>query len=139
MLARRDPCIVEIPQLGALIPWIPLTELITKRKDSFLSACLFLVAPCPTKGGVEFELFNCAEQSWNLQPVAASIRAARLCRNTSFNCILHSSDDKSFPKLGRPTITKFNHLREIVPSVYVKQRERKARWTKSRSEEHTSE
>src|SRR5580765_4800905 len=97
MLARRYPCVVEIPQLGALITWVPLTELITKRKDSLLSTCLFLVAPCPTKSGVELELFNCAEQCWNLQPVAASIGAARLRRNTCFNCILHSSDDKSLP------------------------------------------
>src|SRR5678810_350451 len=82
MLARRYPCVVEIPQLRALITWVPLTELITKRKDSLLSACLFLVAPCPTKSGVELELFNCAEQCWNLQPVAASIGAARLRRNT---------------------------------------------------------
>src|SRR5262245_65236440 len=67
VLASIDAGVVQVPQLGALILWIPLAEGVAERKDALLGARFFFVAPRPAYARVQAQLGNRVEQSHTLQ------------------------------------------------------------------------
>src|SRR5688572_26045872 len=51
--------VINIPKLGSLQFWIPLSKLISYGKNSFLSPCFFFITPCTADTTIKFEFFNC--------------------------------------------------------------------------------
>ena len=53
VLTAADLAVVEVPELGALVAGVPLTEGVAKRENPLLGPRLVLVAPCAADAGVE--------------------------------------------------------------------------------------
>ncbi len=70
VFALETAGVIEIPQLGALILRVPLTELEKKKKNALLGTRLFLVAPGAADTGVETEFFDGFKQRHRLVLVA---------------------------------------------------------------------
>src|SRR5436190_19433415 len=53
-----NSAIINIPKLRSLQFWIPLSKLISYRKDPFFSSRLFFITPCTTNTTIKFEFFD---------------------------------------------------------------------------------
>jgi hypothetical protein len=66
VLPRMLATVEEIPQFGALLPGLPLTETVAVREETLLGAGLLLVAARPAECRVEAELGQRVEQGHRL-------------------------------------------------------------------------
>src|SRR4051812_13677514 len=94
MLARRLLAVEDVPQLGALVLRIPLTEYIAMREEALLGTRLFLVAPASAEGRVDFQLINRVEQRDRLQRVTAGVWSALFLGAALVDRILHVAHDE---------------------------------------------
>src|SRR5688572_18591066 len=51
--------VINIPKLGSLQFWIPLSKLISYGKDPFFGSGFFFITPCTADTTIKFEFFNC--------------------------------------------------------------------------------
>ncbi|MDT4831032.1 hypothetical protein FQZ97_645210 [compost metagenome] len=127
VLAAMHAGIEQAPQFGALSLGIPLAEFVPERKNAFLGARLFLVAPRAPDAGIETELLDSLQQRHGLGGVArigftAQHHAAPRDR------VLDAAHDQGFAQLGRARVAEGDHFVEVVPGIDVHQREREAAW-----------
>src|SRR5580765_6306591 len=71
---RIDSRIVEIPQLGALVLRVPLTELVTEREEALLRPRLLLVAPRAADGGIEAMVTEAGQKSLCFEEATTILR-----------------------------------------------------------------
>jgi hypothetical protein len=53
VLARRPSAVEQVPQLRSLVARIPLAEIVTMRKHTFLGAGFLFVASCTAESAIE--------------------------------------------------------------------------------------
>ena len=104
MLAAVVAAVVQVPQLGALVLRVPLTELVAEGEDPLLGPGLLLVAAGATEGGVEAVLLDGVEQRRGLQLVAAGAWAGLLDDPPGVDRLLHRGHDQADAELGHPTV-----------------------------------
>src|SRR5262249_40376347 len=74
-LFRADPAVVEIPEFGALILWVPLTELVSEGKETLLCTGLLFVAPRAANRRIEVVVAKSGQESFRLEKATAPLRA----------------------------------------------------------------
>src|SRR3954469_17757769 len=89
VLALADACVVEVPQLRALVLGVPAAEVVAEREDPLLRAGPLLVAPRAAERGVEAVLGDRVEQRHGLQPVARGARPGLLDDAALVDRLLH--------------------------------------------------
>src|SRR5690606_1519999 len=58
MLAGALAAVEEVPQLGALVLWVPLAEFVAVAEEAFFRAGFLFVAATAADGGVELPAFE---------------------------------------------------------------------------------
>ena len=100
-LARVDPAVVEVPQLGALVLRVPLAELVAEGEDPLLGPGLLLVAA----GAAEQRVEAGASRRRRAAPGSGSGCASR-CGSSRTDAavdrLLDAGDDQLHAELGRP-------------------------------------
>src|SRR5687768_15589586 len=86
--------IVGIPKFRTLKLRIPLAELITNRKYSFLCSCFFFITTCTANAGIEFKFFYSIEQSICLKLVTAGEFPFLLGEPFCFYSVLYLTDNQ---------------------------------------------
>src|SRR6185369_3053836 len=120
-LAGIDPRIVEVPQLGALIFGIPLTELVTKGEEALLRARLFLVAPRAADGGIEAMVAKAGQQSLRFEEAATILRAKVEGIGARGDGRLIAPDEEVSADLLHASVPEFVHLGKFIARVHVHQ------------------
>ena len=89
VLARMNACVVQIPELRTLGFGIPLTEVITERKNPLFRPGFFFVTAGAADAGIEFVFRNGFQQSHSLRGIARiRLRIAQTNR-AAFNRIFN--------------------------------------------------
>ncbi|MNQ77374.1 hypothetical protein D3C85_922390 [compost metagenome] len=125
VLAAMHAGVEQIPQLGPLGLGVPLAEFVAERKDAFLGARLFLVAPGAADAGVEAEFLDRLQQGYGLRRIAR-IGLAPQDDAAAADRVFDAAHDQGFAQFGRACVAEGDHFVEVVPGVDVHQRERKA-------------
>jgi len=123
VLALVAAGVVQVPQLGALVLRIPLTELVAETHNPFLGAGLFLVATGAADAGVEAEFFDGFEQRDRLVLVA---RFAFVLQHdgAALHRVFNGTDDQSLAQFGGALVAEGDDFPVVVAGVDVHQRER---------------
>ena len=115
----------NIPELRALISWIPLATLVAKRKHSLLGSRALFIPPCAPPIAASYSPLRsassrapvlsapqqrCVPQANGFAP---SFKAARLVCTISFAPIARSV-----------AVAEIDHLPELVARIHVQQRKR---------------
>jgi hypothetical protein len=127
VLAAPVPPVVEVPQLRALGPRVPLAVLVAEAEHALLRAGLLLVAAGAAEHGIEAALADRAQQRDRLQPVAAGSRAGLLDDAAGVDVVLHARDQQPQPERGDGLVAEPQHLVEVVAGVDVQHGERQGR------------
>src|SRR5262249_3388110 len=93
VFAGIDPGVVQVPDFGLLVLWIPLTKAVAKAEKALLRAGLFLVTSGAADAAVEAKLLDRRQQGGNLQTIAADF-ARRRHGNPFGDGILDVADDE---------------------------------------------
>ena len=120
-LAGIDPRIVEVPQLGALVLRVPLTELVTEGEEPLLRARLFLVAPRAADGGVEAMVAEAGQESLRFEEAATILRAQVERVGARGDGRLIAPDQEVGADLLHVPVPELVHLGELVARVHVHQ------------------
>ena len=125
-LAREDPAVVEVPDLGPLVLGVPLAELVAEREHALLGARLLLVAPRRRRTARRSRCFSAASSSTGVwirlrEPLGSSLHQAALDR------VLDRGDDQLQAELLDPAVAVGEDLREVEAGVDVHHRERDPR------------
>jgi len=126
VLPWPDREVVQTPQLGPLVLRIPSTERITHAHDAFFCTRTIFIATRTAERDVEAMRGDRVEQRDRLQAVARAI-GFLLDGSPAVDRVLHLPDDQTLTELFDPRIAERDHLGEVVPSIDVDERKRKAR------------
>src|SRR6478672_592586 len=121
VLARTVPGVEEVPQLGALVLRVPLTELVAEADDALLGARLLLVAPAAAEEAVEPVLGDRVEQRHRLERVPGAV--GTLTQPSVVDVVLHARDDEAQTETLDRLVAVVDHLGEVVAGVDVQHRE----------------
>src|SRR6478735_7588998 len=121
VLAGTVPGVEAVPQLGALVRRVPLTELVAEADDALLGARLLLVAPAAAEEAVEPVLGDRVEERRRLQRVAGAVGA--LTQSAVVDVVLHARDDEAQTETLDRLVAVGDHLGEVVAGVDVQHRE----------------
>src|SRR5690606_25475465 len=117
--------IENIPELWPLSLRIPLSELITHRKNSFFSTSLLLITACSTNTSIKTVFFYGIQQCHRLQRITTGIFTFRLYHFPLINTVLHITHDELFPQVFHQPISERYGFRKIMTCINMHQRERK--------------
>src|ERR1035437_8177832 len=121
-----DACVVEVPQLGALVLRIPLPGAVAERVDALLGAGLLLVAARTAKGRIEVVVAQRIEQRLRLQQTAASLGIERnRIRSRSDGRLIAPYQQLRADRL-RHLVAKRNHFRKFEAGVDMQKRKRRS-------------
>ena len=120
--------VVQRPQLGPLVPWLPLTELVAHAEDTLLGPRSLLVAAAATEDGVMPALGDRIEQWHGLQRVPGAVGS--LTEPTVIDVVLDGSDLEGGAVELDGLVAELQHLGEVVAGVHVQHPE----WDRSRPE-----
>src|SRR6478735_2984842 len=121
VLAGTVPGVEEVPQLGALVLRVPLTELVAEADDALLGAGLLLVAAAAAEDAVETVVVDGVEQRQRLERVAGAVGA--LTQSAVVDVVLHARDDEAQTETLDRLVAVGDHLGEVVAGVDVQHRE----------------
>ena len=107
VLTGPEACVVEVPQFGALVLWVPRSEVVADREDAFLRAGAFLIAACATDRAVKTPVADGVQQS---PPVCNLFLEARgpvssTTRPWSIESCTQSDDQSRSPSLQAAAVT----------------------------------
>ena len=126
MLARAMLAVVQVPQLGALVAWVPRAKFVAQAEDALLGTGLLLVPASAAEDRVEPVVSDGVEQRLGLQRVARAVGA--LGQAAIIDVVLHRGDLETYALLGDGAVAKGQHLREVVTGVHVQQGEWDGSW-----------
>ena len=124
MLAGVLATVEQVPEFGALIFGVPLTEVIAVREKALLGTGFLFIASTATETGIVLMLFDGIEQSDRLQLIARGIRAFFLDHATGIDRFLDRSDHQARADFFDKFIAIGHGLVEIVAGIHVDQGER---------------
>ena len=115
--------IVDVPQFGSLVLWIPTVVLVPKGVDALFGSGFFFVSPSSSEDRVELVLIQSLFECLGLHYVGVFLTAMGKGSDACVNSLLIDVDDKIQAELLYEGIAKRNHLLKLPGGVHVHQRE----------------
>ena len=120
-----DAGVVEVPEFGALVFWVPLAELIAEGEDAFFGAGFFFFAACAAEGGVELVSAEGVEERLSFEHSDALL-AINWMREFAGECVF--VDDEFGADFFGDTVAEGVHFREFVAGVNMHEWEGELAW-----------
>ena len=117
-----DASVVDVPELGALVLWVPLAGLIAEGVDALLGARLLLVAACAAEGGIEAIVTQTVEQGLGLEQTAAALGVERDGVGSSGDGALVAPHQQLGAHLAGHLVAEGNHFAEFEAGIHVQKR-----------------
>ena len=123
VFARVFASVEEVPKFGALVFWIPLSEVVAMREEALFGASLFLIASSATEAGVVLVFFDRVEERDGLKFVARGVGSLFFNDASGIDRFLHKANDE----IGADEFDEFvaigHRFTEVVSGVDVDERE----------------
>ena len=121
--------VVDIPQFGPLVLWVPAVIAVPEGVDALFGPGLFLVSPGAAKDRVELVLVQSLFECLCLHDVGVFLAAMGKGTDTCINPLLIDVDDKIQAELLDEGIAESDHLLEFPGGVDVHQWEGRLTWS----------
>src|SRR5207244_6613555 len=112
-----QPRVVEPPELGPLVLWVPSVFGATQREDPFLGAALFFVAPGFAEGRIETAAVERLLQGRGLHNRGMQCRARGDRIDTARPSLLVGMDKEIDAEPARGILSKRDHLAELPSGI----------------------
>src|SRR4051812_32977803 len=118
------PAIIDIPELRALVAWLPLAKGIPVREYPLFCTRFFFIASGAAHAGIEPVLLYGLQQRNGLQFIPAGMRPCLLYHSTGVNTLLHQPDNKLYAIIIYKLIPELYGLIEVVTGINMYQSKR---------------
>ena len=119
VLALIVVAVVEVPQLGALVLWIPMAKFVAEGIHTFFGSRFFFIAASATKGSVVLALLQSVEKPLGLEKTTALGRAQiKRIRSISLSLFV-AFDNEVGPDAFHEFIAEAVHLGKLIARVDV--------------------